>query len=168
MAGRRKAELVLTGAESEQLKAWALRRKTAQALALRSRIVLACAEGALNNDVAVKLRVTKQTVSKWRGRFVRMRLDGLPDAPRPGAPRTIEDARISAIIAKTLVYIVVPDMPPLQAVKDSDAMLRTMQLKAGKCFAMAERQRCFPFDQQAESLRTPTGSQPPNARSSSR
>jgi transposase len=102
MVGRPKAKLVLTEAESEQLKAWALRRKTAQALALRSRIVLACAEGALNNDVAAKLRVTKQTVSKWRARFVRLRLDGLTDAPRPGAPRTINDARISAVIGKTL------------------------------------------------------------------
>lgn len=102
MAGRRKAELVLTEAEAEQLKAWALRRKTAQALALRARIVLACAEGALNNDVAARLRVTKQTVSKWRRRFVDMRLEGLADAPRSGAPRSISDARISALIGKTL------------------------------------------------------------------
>ncbi len=102
MAGRPKAELVLTQAETEQLKAWALRRKTAQALALRARIVLACAGGALNNDVAEKLGVTKQTVCKWRGRFVKLRLDGLADAPRPGAPRTVDDARISALIAKTL------------------------------------------------------------------
>ena len=91
MARRRKAELVLTEAETEQLKeVWALRRKTAQALALRARIVLACADGALNNDVAAKLRTTKQTVCKWRGRFVKMRLDGLTDAPRPSAPRSID------------------------------------------------------------------------------
>src|SRR5690349_10662181 len=87
MSGRPKAQLVLSDAEREQLLALTLRRKTAQALALRARIVLACAEGQDNNVVAERLRVTPQTVSKWRGRFVRDRLDGLLDAPRPGAPR---------------------------------------------------------------------------------
>jgi len=79
-----------------------LRRKTAQALALRARIVLACAAGQTNNAVAARQGVTKQTVSKWRARFVEHRLDGLLDAPRPGAPRTIDDARVDAVIAKTL------------------------------------------------------------------
>jgi transposase len=102
MAGRPKAELVLSAAEQEQLHAWARRRKTAQALALRSRIVLECAGGAENKAVAAKLAVTGQTVSKWRGRFVQLRLEGLLDAPRPGAPRTIDDARVDAVIAKTL------------------------------------------------------------------
>ncbi|RJF95562.1 IS630 family transposase [Noviherbaspirillum saxi] len=102
MAGRPKAELVLSAAEKEQLHAWARRRKTAQALALRSRIVLECAGGAENKAVAVKLAVTRQTVSKWRARFVHMRLDGLLDAPRSGAPRTIDDARVDVVIAKTL------------------------------------------------------------------
>ena len=102
MAGRPKAELVLSQAEREKLVALTLRRKTAQALALRARIVLACAEGADNQDVAARQRVTKQTVSKWRARFVAQRLDGLLDAPRPGAPRTIDDARVDALIAKTL------------------------------------------------------------------
>jgi len=63
MFGRPKAELTLTDAEREQLRAWALRRKTAQALALRSRIVLNCADGLQNKDVAQRLRVTPQTVS---------------------------------------------------------------------------------------------------------
>jgi transposase len=81
-----------------------LRRKTAQALALRARIVLACAGGLDNKSVAAKQRVTQQTVSKWRARFVMHRLDGLLDAPRPGAPRTIDDARVVAVIAKTLEY----------------------------------------------------------------
>jgi transposase len=94
--------LVLSDAERQQLMALTLRRKTAQALALRARIVLACAEGQDNNVVAERLRVTPQTVSKWRGRFVRDRLDGLLDAPRPGAPRTIADAQVDAVIAKTL------------------------------------------------------------------
>ncbi|MGF6961335.1 transposase [Paraburkholderia youngii] len=79
-----------------------MRRKTAQALALRVRIVLACAEGTDNRTVAAKLRGTQQTVSKWRGRYVMHRLDGLLDAPRPGAPRSIDDARVDAVIAKTL------------------------------------------------------------------
>ena len=102
MRGRPKAELVLTQAEHEQLTALTLRRKTAQALALRARIVLACAEGVDNKIVAARQRVTQQTVSKWRARFVEHRLDGLLDAPRPGAPRTIDDARVDAVVAKTL------------------------------------------------------------------
>lgn len=102
MAGRPKAELKLSMVEREQLQAWARRRKTAQALAQRSRIVLACADGAENLVVADALGVTPQTVSKWRNRFVKLRLDGLLDAPRPGAPRTIDDVRVDAVIAKTL------------------------------------------------------------------
>ena len=102
MRGRPKAELMLSQTEQEQLQAWSQRRKTAQALALRSRIVLECAAGHENKLVAQRLRVTPQTVSKWRGRFVAQRLDGLLDAPRPGAPRTIDDARVDAVIARTL------------------------------------------------------------------
>src|SRR5690606_10316716 len=78
------------------------RRKTAQAVALRSRIVLECAHGADNNSVAQRLAVTPQTVSKWRGRFVSMRLEGLTDAPRTGKPRTIEDEQVEAVIIRTL------------------------------------------------------------------
>jgi transposase len=102
MGGRPKSQLVLSEAEREQLTALTLRRKTAQALALRARIVLACAEGASNQTVAARQRVTPQTVCKWRARFVEHRLDGLLDAPRPGAPRTIDDTRLDAVIAKTL------------------------------------------------------------------
>ena len=102
MRGRPKAQLVLTEAEQAELKALTLRRKTAQALALRARIVLACAEGVENKLVASRHRVTPQTVSKWRARYVKDRLDGLLDAPRPGAPRTIEDTHVDAVIAKTL------------------------------------------------------------------
>ncbi len=102
MSGRPKAELVLSESEREQLKALTMRRKTAQALALRARIVLACAEGTDNKIVSAKLRVTQQTVSKWRARFVAHRLDGLLDAPRPGAPRTINDSHVDAVIARTL------------------------------------------------------------------
>jgi len=102
MRGRPKADLVLTEAEREQLQAWTRRRKTAQALALRSRIVLACAKGLDNRVVAKELAVTPQTVSKWRGRFVRERLGGLCDAPRSGAPRTVHDADVETVITRTL------------------------------------------------------------------
>ena len=102
MRGRPKSELVLSEAEREQFMALTLRRKTGQALALRARIVLACAEGADNKLVASRQRVTPQTVSKWRARFVEHRLDGLLDAPRPGAPRSIDDTQVDAVIAKTL------------------------------------------------------------------
>ncbi|MBK8763702.1 MAG: IS630 family transposase [Steroidobacteraceae bacterium] len=102
MRGRPKAELVLAQDEREQLQAWALRRKTAQALALRSRIVLSCAQGLTNQAVAAQLQITQQTVSKWRQRFVVQRLDGLLDAPRTGAPRTIDDAKVDVVIARTL------------------------------------------------------------------
>jgi transposase len=102
MSGRPKTQLMLSETEREQLEALTLRRKTAQALALRARIVLACAAGADNKVVAARQRVTQQTVSKWRARFVEQRLDGLLDAPRPGAPRTIDDSHVDAVIAKTL------------------------------------------------------------------
>jgi transposase len=102
MRGRPKTELMLTQAEREELVALTLRRKTAQALALRARIVLACADGQSNRQVAVRQRVTYQTVGKWRARFVELRLDGLLDAPRSGTPRTIDDVRVDAVIARTL------------------------------------------------------------------
>jgi transposase len=102
MRGRPKAELVLSDDEREQLVALTLRRKTAQALAQRARIVLAGADGIDNKTVASRQHVTPQTVSKWRARFIEHRLDGLLDAPRPGAPRTIKDTQVDAVIAKTL------------------------------------------------------------------
>jgi transposase len=102
MSGRPKAQLVLSEAEREQLVALTMRRKTAQALALRARIVLSCAEGTDNQAVAARQRVTARTVSKWRARFVEQRFDGLLDAPRSGAPRTIKDAHVDGVIAKTL------------------------------------------------------------------
>ena len=88
MAGRRAVPVVLNDGELAELRGLAARRSTAQATALRARIVLACAEGAQNRDVAARLGVCGQTVSKWRRRFASMRLEGLRDAPRPGAPRS--------------------------------------------------------------------------------
>ena len=102
MRGRPKAPLVLSEAEREQLTALTMRRKTAQALALRARIVRACAEGIDNKTVPTRQRVTSYTVSKCRSRFINHRVDGLLDAPRPGAPRTIEDSQVDALIAHTL------------------------------------------------------------------
>ena len=102
MRGRPKPELVLDAAETEQLQAWARRRKTSQALALRSRIILACSGAVQNKEVAENLGITQQTVSKWRARFVSMRLDGLVDAPRSGKPRTIEDKQVDDLITRTL------------------------------------------------------------------
>lgn len=100
--GRRLPELTLTVEENNRLAEWTRRRKSAQALALRAGIVLACAQGELNGDVARRLRVTAQTVGKWRQRFVDLRLDGLLDAPRPGQPRKISDAQVEQVIALTL------------------------------------------------------------------
>ena len=102
MGARPKAQIVLNESEREQLLAWTRRRKTAQALAMRSQVVLACADGMDNKAVAARLRITPQTVSKWRNRFADQRLDGLLDAPRSGAPRTIDDTQVDAVIARTL------------------------------------------------------------------
>jgi transposase len=100
--GRPKAPLILTDEERETLVRWSRRPKSAQALALRARIVLACAEGKTNKAVAEEVGVWPQTVTKWRGRFVRQRLEGLADEPRPGAPRTIADEQVEAVVVATL------------------------------------------------------------------
>jgi transposase len=93
---------VLTDEERVTLERWARRPKSAQALALRCRIVLACAEGGHNTDIAERLGVNRATVRKWRARFMAERLDGLHDEPRPGAPRTISDDDVETVIVKTL------------------------------------------------------------------
>jgi transposase len=102
MPSPRALPVELSDGERQVLVGWARRRKTAQALALRARIVLACAEGVSNGEVAVELGVSRNTVSKWRSRFVVHRLEGLSDEPRPGAPRTISDEQVERVIAKTL------------------------------------------------------------------
>jgi transposase len=94
--------LVLTEEERKTLENWTRRRKTAQALAMRSRLVLLCAEGLSNQEVARRLRVCGATVCKWRGRFVRARIDGLLDEPRPGAPRSITDGEVERVVTMTL------------------------------------------------------------------
>ncbi len=100
--GRPTVEITLSGDERKTLERWARRHSSSQALSLRCRIVLACAEGRANGDVATELRVHPTTVSKWRHRFAKDRLDGLVDAPRPGAARTIGDDVIEAIVIETL------------------------------------------------------------------
>jgi transposase len=96
------APLELADDERQALSAWSRRRKTAQALALRSRIVLMSAAGATIGEVAAELDVSRGTVSKWRSRFLRDRLEGLTDEPRPGRPRTISDEQVETVITATL------------------------------------------------------------------
>jgi transposase len=94
--------VVLTDEERDTLQRWARRPKSAQALAQRCRIVLGCAAGKSNKEVATELGVSQQMVCKWRRRFVADRLDGLADEPRPGAPRMIGDEQIEAVVVATL------------------------------------------------------------------
>jgi transposase len=101
-AGRPTVEVELTDDERDTLERWARRPKSAQSLALRCRIVLECATGATNGEVAEVLGVHPATVSKWRRRFAVNRLDGLHDEPRPGVPRSITDDDVESIIVKTL------------------------------------------------------------------
>jgi transposase len=100
--GRPKAVLELTDEEREQLSRWERRRKSSQALALRSRIVLACATGLSNKEVAVALGVSQPTVGKWRSRFCELRLDGLLDDPRPGRPASITVDQVEDVLVATL------------------------------------------------------------------
>ena len=100
--GRPIPPLTLTPDEREALERWVRRPKTAQALAQRARIVLACAAGKNNTIVARDLHLAKATVGKWRTRFVEQRLDGLLDEPRPGAPRKISDAAVERVLTLTL------------------------------------------------------------------
>jgi transposase len=94
--------LVLDDAEREQLERWTRRRSSAQALALRARIVLLAAEGLKNTEIAERLGITRGMAAKWRSRFAAHRLDGLTDEPRPGRPRTITDDKVEEVIVKTL------------------------------------------------------------------
>jgi transposase len=94
--------LTLSDDERDQLVRWSRRAKSSQALALRSRIVLACAEGADNKTVAAQLGCVEATVGKWRRRFIAARLDGLVDEPRPGGPRSITDDQVEQVVVATL------------------------------------------------------------------
>jgi transposase len=102
MAGRGLPAVELDKMERSELRSLASRRSTAQALALRARIILACAEGGQNTVIAARLGLDRETVGKWRRRFIEHRVEGLRDEPRSGAPRTIDDERIEAVIVRTL------------------------------------------------------------------
>jgi transposase len=103
--GRTTAELVVTDEEREVLVRWSRRAKSSQALAQRCRIVLGCAEGKTNQQVAADLGIWPQTVGKWRRRFLGRRLEGLVDEPRPGAPRKITDEQVEQVVVATLERI---------------------------------------------------------------
>jgi len=100
--GRPTVEIILTGDERTTLERWARRHSSAQSLALRCRIVLGCADGHTDREVAAELGVHHVTVGKWRHRFFSERLDGLTDAPRPGAVRTVGDDIVEAVVVETL------------------------------------------------------------------
>src|ERR1039457_6118578 len=101
-AGRPKAALELTEDERAVLERWARRPKSAQALALRSRIVLACSEGAANKEGAARFGGRPPRGGTGRARFVSGRREGLGDEPRPGQPRKITDEQVEEVIVKTL------------------------------------------------------------------
>jgi len=96
------APVELSGDERAQLESWTRRRSSAQALALRSRIVLLAAAGRKNTEIASELGVHRNMVAKWRARFLEHRLDGLIDEPRPGRPRTVTDEQVEEVVVKTL------------------------------------------------------------------
>jgi transposase len=102
-ANKPAATIELTDEERQILEGYARRRTTAQALALRARIVLRCAESSeTNTEIAADMKLHRLTVGRWRARFVKLRLQGLQDEPRPGAPRKIADASIERVIVDTL------------------------------------------------------------------
>jgi transposase len=100
--GRPKAELKLSNEEREELRRFARRRTIGSAMAMRSKIVLRCASGADNVDVAEELGLSQSMVSKWRRRFIERGLEGLLDEPRVGRPRPVTDADVERVVDKTL------------------------------------------------------------------
>ncbi len=102
LSGRRAPDVVLTTAERDYLLRQVRRHRVGRAFSERCRIVLACAEGLNNKEVAAMIGCHEQTVGKWRQRFVRDRVDGLLDEPRPGRPRRVSDDQVAAVIERTL------------------------------------------------------------------
>jgi transposase len=93
---------ILLAEEEQELKRWCRRQTIGQALAQRARIILTCAQGKSDIEVAGELSTTRETVGKWRRRFIEKRCDGLLDEPRPGAPRQISDEEVERVISLTL------------------------------------------------------------------
>ncbi len=127
---RHSKPLLLTEDERRTLEQWMRRPTTAQRLATRSRMVLACAEGLTNRAVAKRLHVSSNSVCKWRERFRKHRLEGLTDEPRPGAPRKVTDDHVIDVIIRTL------EAPPPAATQWST---RTMAEVAGLSKATISR-----------------------------
>jgi len=100
--GRPKQALILTDEERDRLQSLAHRARSQPLLARRARLVLACAEGLDNKTVARKMRASLGMVGKWRSRFLKARLEGLYDEPRPGAPRKVSDAQVEQVVIQTL------------------------------------------------------------------
>src|SRR4026208_532788 len=100
--GRPTVRVTISASERMTLEQWARRRTTAQGLAQRAQIILACAAGRSNSEIAEALRLTRQTAGRWRRRCAEKRLDGLVDEPRPGTPRRLSDAQVEHVITETL------------------------------------------------------------------
>jgi len=100
--GRPKQPLIVTEEERQRLESLAHRARSQALLARRARVVLACAEGLDNKAVARKLRCCLGMVGKWRSRFLKARLEGLYDEPRPGAPRKVSDDQVEKVVIRTL------------------------------------------------------------------
>lgn len=128
--GRPKTALMVTDDERSELVRLTKRARVNRPLAFRARLVLACADGAADSAVARRYRTTNSTVGKWRKRFIARQLEGLYDEPRVGAPRTISDQAVEAVIVKTL-----ETTPP----GETHWSTRTMAAKAGMSHTMVGR-----------------------------
>ena len=139
--GRPTAVIELSGEERETLERWARRPKSAQALAMRCRIVLAAAEGRYNRDIAVELGCHPATVGKWRGRFALGRLDGLADDPRPGPPRKITEG--GARNYKPQVHRLAPGWPQTLSNPNPDPIVAVVLRSARRGFVFPEVRGVF-------------------------
>jgi Winged helix-turn helix len=138
--GRPVPVLELSADERGALENWARRPKMARATALRARLILGCAAGKTNTAVARELRVTKQTVGKWRSRFVAKRLEGLLDEPRPGAPRTVTDAAVERVVTTKRRSPSCGPRPPMRSSRVSPAFVIESRIQDTR--AAPWHQRC--------------------------